>query len=384
MVNIPFGLSNMKKLLTNTDIEIVEALSRIGPRNLSKIAKLLGISRETLVFRMRRMASNLHIFLRCHANIYHTNLGLKKAVVFADAVPGKEKLLFECLKANGFWLFVGRSYRGREGCNAVYAIPIDHCTEFEEFVYELKRLKVARDVHVFWSTCFQGGRITGKWFDKDKEEWIFLWDEWLKEIPDAPSTLPYTLLEPKAFINYADEIDIFILKELEKDATVNLSKIADKLGISSQWAGKHFRNNIMGRGLIEGYQIFILPFDVPYDVFVFVISFFNHETMARFANSLLDKPFVVMIGKIFGQNALITEICLPRIEFRNFIDVLSSLASMKIVSDFRYVIQDLRTTSRQTISYEFFKENGWIYDHKQHLMILETIVNKQTCSTEKR
>jgi DNA-binding Lrp family transcriptional regulator len=378
------GLLNMKKLLTKTDIDIVEALSRIGPRNLRKVAKLLGIPRETLVFRMKRMASDSRIFLRCFANIYHTNLGLKKAVVFADAVPSKEELLFECLKANGFWLFVGRSYRGREGCNAVYAVPIDHCAEFEEFIHELERLRVARDVQIFWSTCFQGGRITGKWFDREREEWVFPWDDWVREVQDAPTALPYTLIEPEAFVNHADEIDIFILKELEKDASISLSKIAAELGISSQWAGKHFRNKIMGRGLIEGYQIFILPFNVPYDVFVFVISFYNYETMARFANSLLDKPFIVMVGKLFGQNALITETCLPRIEFRSFVDALSLLGEMKIISDYQYLIQDLRRTSRQTISYEFFKENKWIYDHQQHLTTLEALVNKQTYSAEKQ
>jgi DNA-binding Lrp family transcriptional regulator len=368
----------MKKLLTNIDIKIVEALSLIGPRNMTKIAESLGISRKTLSFRIKRMASNSHIFLRCHANIYHTNLGLKKAVVFANAVPGKEQLLFECLKANGFWLYVGRSYGNREGCNAVYAIPVDHCHDFEEFIFELKRLNVARKIRIFWSTCFQGGRITGKWFDKVNEQWIFPWDEWIKEVQNAPLTLPYTLIEPKAFNNYADEIDIFILKELEKDATINLTKIADKLGITSQAAGSRFKEHIIGKGLLEGYQIFVLPFDVPSDILVFVISFYNHELMARFANSLFDKPFVVMIGKIFGENALISEVFLPRVEFRKFIDALSLLSNMKIIRDYFYIIQDLRTTSRQTISYEFFKENEWIYDHKQHIVALEALVKKQT------
>ena len=364
----------MKKLFTTLDIKILEALYNVGPRNLTKVAKTLGIPRETLAFRMKRMVSNPKIFLRLHASIYHTNLGLKKAVVFADAVPGKEQLLFNCLKANGFWLYVGRSYRGKEGCDAVYAIPINHCREFEEFLYELKRLNVARDIQIFWSTCFQGGRITGKWFDKERETWIFPWEEWVKETQSASTKLPYTLIEPKAFVNYADEIDVFILKELEKNATITLKEIADKLGISRQLAYWHFKDHVLGKNLLEGYQIFVLPFDVPWDMFVFVISFDKYDMMAKFANSLLDKPFVIMVGKIFGKNALVTNILLPRREFRNFIDALSLLARMKIVHDYKYIIQDLRVRSRQTISYEFFKGKEWIYDHKKHLMALETLV----------
>lgn len=374
----------MKKRLRKLDIKILEALREIGPRNLTKVAESLRIPRETLTFRMKRMASNPHVFLRCHADVYHTNLGLKKAVVFADAVPGKERLLFECLKANGFWLYVGRSYKGIETCDAVYAIPIDHCHEFEEFVYEMKRLNVARQVQIRWSTCFQSGRITGKWFDEEKEKWIFPWDEWVREIQNASTKLPYTLIEPEAFVNYADETDVFIIKELEKDATISFRAIADKLDMTRQAVHKHFKDHIMKKGLLEGLQIFALPFDAPWDMFVFVISFYNYEMMAKFANSLLDKPFVIMVGKIFGKNTVLTNIRLPRIEFRRFIDALSSLARMKIVRDYQFIIQDLRAYSRQTISYEFFKGKNWIYDHKKHLMALQTVVNKQFHATGKQ
>jgi DNA-binding Lrp family transcriptional regulator len=324
------------------------------------------------------MASNPNIFLRCAATVYHTNLGLKKAVVFAEASPGKERLLFECLKANGFWLYVGRSYWGVEGCDAVFAIPVDHCAEFEEFINELKRSNITRDVEILWSTCFQGGRITGKWFDGVNETWFFPWDEWVREIQKVPTTLPYTLVEPDAFVNYADYDDVFILKELEKDATVSLAEVARKLGVTSQCAGKHFRDHIIGKGLLEEYQIFILPYGVPSDMFVFVISFYDHETMARFANSLLDKPFVIMVGKIFGRDALVTNVHLPRVRFREFIDTLSRLAGMNLLRDYHYIVQDMRITSRQTISYEFFKEKKWIYDHKKHLASLEALVNRQT------
>jgi DNA-binding Lrp family transcriptional regulator len=367
----------MKKLLTNLDVKILETLSAVGPRNLTKVAEALGIRRETLTFRMRRMASNPQVFLRFHAAVYHTNLGLKKAVVFADAVPGREQLLFECLKANGFWLYVGRSYGNTEGCDAVYAVPVEHSAELEEFIYELKRLNVAREVRIFWSTCFQGGRITGKWFDKENEKWVFLWDEWVKEIRDASTRLPYTLVEPDGFVNYADAIDVFVLKELEKDATISLREIAAKLDITPQCAGVHLKNHIVGKGLLEGYQTFVYPFEAASDMFVLVVSFYDYEMMARFANTLLDKPFVIMVGKIFGRNALVTNICLPRAEFRKFIDALSFLAVVKIVKDYEYVNQDLRVRSKQTISYEFFKDNTWIYDHRSHLMALEKLVNKQ-------
>lgn len=88
--------------LTAIDIKILEALCEHSPRNLSKVAKVVGISRYALEFRLRRMKSSPQVFLKMFTSIYHTRIGLKKAVVFIEAQPGMEQFLFEILKINGF------------------------------------------------------------------------------------------------------------------------------------------------------------------------------------------------------------------------------------------------------------------------------------------
>jgi len=367
----------MRKFLTALDVKILQELCEVGPRNLSKVARAAGMSRKTLEFRIKRMRSNSQFFLRIHTNIYHTNLGLKKAVVVMEATPGMEQLLFDCLTVNGFWLYVCRSYGMGEGCTAIYALPVEHCKEFEEFIHEIKRLGLADNVQIYWSTCFQGGRITADWFDCNEKKWIFHWNDWIREVQTQTTDLPYTLIEPKSYCNYADETDIKMLEKLEADATRSVSEVAKILRISRQLAQYHYKEHLIGKNFIEGYQIAVMRYgDTPFVMVLFIISFHDYETLAKFARSLLDKSFVITTGKIFGENAILTEVFLPTSEFRNFIDALSTLAKMRLVRSYKYAIQDLRIRRRQTIWPPLFKGKSWTYDHKNHMETLQQKVSR--------
>jgi DNA-binding Lrp family transcriptional regulator len=365
----------MSKKLELLDLQILDGLAAYGYRNISNVARKLGIPDGTLRKRLKSLSS--HFYLRFHVNLYHTNLGLKKALVFVEAVQGYENLVLNCLKANDFWIYVSRCFGRFEGCLALYAIPKEHCFEFEQFIKNFQKLGVAENVKVLWSTCFQSVQSRCKWFHSGLRKWIFNWDEWVKEILEESTKLPYTLIDPDDFPVKGDEIDLFILKELEKDGTKDLTEIARMLGISQQLAGYHFKKHVVQKGLIESYQVSFAQFDLAVsDTFFFVFRFDNNEKLAKFANSLLDKPFVRSLGKVLNQNSLIAYLYLPRREFRRFVEVLSELIRRRFLVNYFYVIQDLNKTSRQTISYQHFKNKKWIYDHKKHLEKLRSLVEK--------
>ena len=367
-----------KKLdfLDSVDVKILESLGTYGPRNMTEVAKKLGINTELVRSRIKHVSSLF--YLRMSANVYHTNLGLKKAVVFAEAAPGYEELLFSCMKVNSFYIYLTRCYGKFEGCFGIYTIPKDRCAQFERFIQEIEKLGVARNIQVFWSTCFHTINRTSNWFDHKSKTWLFLWDKWIEEIPTKQTKLPYTLVDPRDFQLKADEIDLIILKELEKDATISFKKIAKILGISPSSVQYRYQKHLIERGLIEAFQIFIFPFNrAVCDMFWFVFKFDSKEKLARFALSLLDKPFVNVMGKILGKNVVVAQIYLPKIEFRKFVESLSKLCRRGLLQSYDYVIQELRKNkwSRETIPFEDFKDGSWIYDHKKHLEKLQSLVN---------
>lgn len=363
--------------LDSVDIRILEALGTLGPRNIKRVAETLGMSNDTLRRRIKRISSLF--YLRMSATVYHTNLGLKKAVVFAEAAQGYEDLLFDCLKVNTFYFYLTRCYGKYEGCFASYVIPVDHCAEFIRFIEEIEKLGVARKIQVFWSTCFETINRGSRWFDFESEKWVFKWNEWEKEISTKEMKLPYTLVDPDEFPMKGDQLDLLILPWLEVDARNSFTKIAKILKTTPQNIRYHYQKHIVERGLIEKYQIFIFPFDRSSSaMYWFSFKFDNEDIMARFASSLLDKPFAIIIGKILDENMLIAQINLPTEEFRAFVDSLSRLCRKGLLQSYDYIIQDLRKGkwSRETIPFEDSKDGKWIYNHVEHLQGLRDLVKQ--------
>lgn len=331
------------------------------------------------------MKSDPHFFLRIHTSVYHTNIGLRKAVVFLEANPGMEQFLYDCLLINKFWLYVCRSYGMGEGCTAVYAVPVENCSELEEFLHSLTSLGVARTFDVYWSTCFQGGRITRDGFDDNLKKWVFSWDDWMVEVQKQGTDLPYTLVEAKSYFNYADEIDIRMLEKLEEDATRSLTEIARSLGISRQLARFHYKEHLVGKNLVEGYEVFVMRYgSAPSIMVYFTITFHSHETFAKFTRSLLNKFFVLTMGKNLQEHRLIVEVFLPPEEFRKFVEVLSKMVRLKLVKEYKYAIQDLGIRCRQTVSPPLFIGKSWVYDHKSQMTTLQQKISDFSQQSLKR
>jgi len=365
--------------LDEIDVKILEGLSLIGPRNLVRIAEHLDIPITTARYRVRRMLKESILFI--HLNPYHTYMGLKKAIVFFEAEPGYEDVLLDCLRVNDFWLFLCRIYGPYEGCETTYTIPKGKEKEFEAFLQSLQDCGIVRSIEVNWSTCFEGVPVRSRWFKNDEAVWVYNWDEWISEVEKIDGKLPRTLVEPDDWPIKVDKEDLLIIKELEIDGRKTLTDISKKLDIPFEKVKYHFREHVSKRGLIEGYQmeIYRSPALVSENLF-FKFEFDSHEKMKKFALSLCDKPFPYYLGKVLGENALMTQIYLPKWEFRRFVAALSALIKMGLLKRYHYVITDIYQTWRETIPYQHFENGKWNYDGEKHQEELKKVLEKWNVS----
>lgn len=373
--------SILQPKLDSLDIKILAALVACGPRNLAEVARKAKISPTTLQYRLKTLSS--HFSLRFFANIYHVNLGLRKAIIMVEAEPGREEALLNCLKVNDFWIYLVPTYGIAQGYLGVYTIPNDHINEFEQFLNELKNVGVARNVQHIWTTSLQRVNLIGTWFDSASEKWTFQWKNWVNEISSKSTELPYTLRDPKRFPILADKTGMFILKEFEKNAAVSFKQLAKWLGITPQAVRKRYVK-LLKLKLIEGFDIRLYPFQMmPFEAFYFIFTFENYEKYAKFAASLLDKPFSVSLGKIRGKNSMIAFLYIPLQEFKEFIKALSKLRAEKWIQDYFYIHLDLDKARKETFPYQYFKQGLWIYNHKEHIETLRTLLKQNPQTIER-
>lgn len=365
--------------LDELDVQILEGLSVLGPRNLSKIAKNLGAPSTTVRYRVQKMLSHSILFL--HLNPYHTYMGLKKTIVFVEATPGYEDVLLESLRVNDFWLYLARAYGPYEGCVGIWTIPKKNVDDFIDFLDYLVDINVARSYEINWSTCFEGVPVLHKWFDSKQKAWFFDWESWMRDVKTIEGDLPITLIEPDDWPIKVDYIDLLIIKELEIDGRKTLTEISKKLSIPLETVKYHFREHVLKRGLVEGYQIEIYrsPSLVSENLF-FKFEFDSYEKYKKFALSLRDKPFPFFMGKVLGENALLTQVYLSKWEFRRFIIALSDLIKKGLVSKYHYVITDVFQMWRETIPYQHFVDGKWDYNPEKHRSSVRAVLEEKGVS----
>ncbi|UCH56780.1 MAG: AsnC family transcriptional regulator [Candidatus Bathyarchaeota archaeon] len=359
--------------IDETDVKILEGLSLLGPRNIALIAKHLELPETTVRYRVDRMLDNSILFL--HLNPYHTNMGLKKAVIFVEALPGYEDLLLDCLRVNDYWLFLCRIYGPYEGCGGIWTVPKGREEDFKGFLKSLIEAGVAKSVEVNWTTCHEGIPVRSRWFSIEDKRWVFNWDEWANEVEAVESKIPWTLREPDDWPIKVDYEDLLIIKELEIDGRKTMTEISKKLGINLEKLKYHFKEHVSKRELIEGYQVEIARFPILFSNYFFLkLKFDSHEKFAKFATSLHDKPFPTLLGKVLGENSLIAQIYLPNKEFRKLVEALSKLIKKRLLKTYRFIFQDIYQTWRETIPYEHFVEGAWDYNAEKHQEELKKIL----------
>ena len=359
-----------------TNLLIIDALGKYTPRNIYKIAKELGMPESTVRYRIRVMRKRGILWL--FTNVYHTNIGLKKGVVFAEINPKYWNSIYEFMRANEFWAYMVRLHGGREIIHALYTIPVEHISKLNDFLDEMVELDILRDYKVYHSTCFHRVNASESWYDFKNNEWNFSWENIIHDVERADTLLPITLKDPKGFPILADEIDIKILKSLELDATVTYTELAKNLNTTPQNIRYHFKQHIEKNFLIEGYEILFLRFQLDKSMLIyFILDFPNYTSMAKVANVFRNRPFTEVLGKILGRHSMLMAAYILMKEFINLINTLNNMVSLGYLKNFEYYMTPAtEMMKRQTIPYRRFKDDHWEYPHQEMINVLHKRFNR--------
>jgi len=371
--DFPKWISRIQKTVNGTNAKIIEALQLYGPRNIKSLSKAIKVPDTTIRFRIEKMKKQHLLLTTAHLDL--TKLGLIRGFLVAESPLRRQELTRQTIKLTDYWNYIVRCYGKFDGFMAYFAFPARYKKELLAYLQEAAKLKVFSSYLFFWTTntcsyfpCFE-------WYDFKEKQWKFRWEEWAEEILNSSERLQENLKEPENYSVLVDKSDLLILKELEKDATQDFRKIAKVVGITPQSVHYRWHDHIIKRKLILRYITSFQPYPIQMsDYYIFIIEFENRKSLAKFSNSLNKKPFITSYAKIIGKNGLIVGIYIPKIEFPNMIKTLNSPYLKGIVKNFSYVMLDIMSHERQTVSYEFFKDGEWSYDHERKLKELRKVI----------
>jgi DNA-binding Lrp family transcriptional regulator len=351
-------VSGQMKMLDETNAEIIGALSKYDPRNISLIAKSVSLPNSTVVFRIKQLIKKMD--LEVNARVDFNRLGLMRAIILAETLPGQWNLLWEALENLGYLTYLTKCHGKFYGCYAIFAFPAGCGQELKKYLDEAKRLKILSNFLLFWTTNLCEVHPNFGWYDFKKKKWNFYWEQWIEEIINASDHLSEMLADPKNYPILGDEKDMVLLRQLETNGVLSFKELAKVVGMSPRSVAYRYKKHLIELKLIADHMVHFYPY--PYeicDVCTFIIEFADEGRLAKFTNSLGDKPFILSYAKVLGENTLITNTYIPKAEFPNFIDSLNCLAKTHLIKSFSNVVLTLVPHKRGGVPYEFFKDGTW-------------------------
>jgi len=354
------------KILDPINAKVIEGLGKNDPRNLLLLARKIGLPPTTVAFRIKRLMKEG--FLQVRAKLNSPKLGLMKAVLVADTNHGLSETLSAAIENVGYWSYTARCYGKFNGFYGVFSFPFAYKAELEDYFESARRLGATSNYVLLWTTNIFDVAPNFDWFDFKRKAWNFPWQKWINEVLRSSEKLPKHLEDPISYQVEVDYTDLLILKELEKNGSEDFTQLSEVVKITPQAVRHRFHQHVAKRNLIAGYELAIFPYPMQIsDLCAFVFDFPNQKALAKFANSLVDKPFVVSYAKVIGRNSLLVHFYIPKTEFSNFMASLNRLTMEEIIQDFFYVSIDISPFKRQTVSYEYFREGKWVYNHAEKI-----------------
>jgi len=363
------------KMLDSTTAKILEGLAKHGPRNTLALAGSIGLPPTTVNFRIKKLMKDG--LLRIRANLDYSKLGLIKTALIAESEPGQERKLQQIISNLDYWTYMVRCYGKYDGYYSVFAFPAEHKKRLKEYLEKATQLKGLSRYLCFHTSNLIEVAPNFDWFDFRSKSWTFQWKSWIDEVQNASDQLPQRLTDPQSYSIRADKADMLIMKELEKDGTAKFTELAKVANMTPQGVRYRYHRHLAGRALLTDCEVAILPYPLPIsEMCSFVIDFDKEEKLAKFANSLRNKPFIFNYAKVVGRQSLVVHTYTPKVEFSRFLDSMNRLTEKRLIQDFLYVNLDVASFKRQTMSYEFFREDKWTYAHNKKLEALNTITSR--------
>jgi DNA-binding Lrp family transcriptional regulator len=368
------GIREIIKQLDRTNIKILTAMYKSGPRNLLEVSRRTGIPFTSVYHRVAKLESKSKRLVSLIPQV--SKLGLVRVIVLVTANLGSEDRVTMALKVPNFWRSVNRC-EGTFTHFSVHLVPFKFLKQFRTYMKRLMELGLITHSSIMLAGEYIPNFPNFDYYNPTTNEWAFQWGRWLALSKRKPSQI---ITDPTGYPVLADEKDMLIVKELEKNGRKSFADLAPLLGISLQGVKYHYDKKLVPTGIVKHFGFDVWPY--PEEVSAYhdiLLKFTNSQDMNRFYSSRNEFFFVHGLSKILRENSLLVRTYILQTQVPSLFAFLSQMAREGLLESYSAVRQDFIERDVQTISYELFDEDqGWTFDLKQNLSELSKLARVAT------
>jgi DNA-binding Lrp family transcriptional regulator len=350
-----FEASNM---LDSLNVRILGCMANVGPRNLLEVSRRTRIPFTTVYHRVNRLEKRVRRVAQLLPS--YSKLGLTCLVVIAKARPATEEQLANGLKLPNYWSSVTRCEGGFTH-HSVQCVPVEYLTGFDRYLRQLLRNGLVDNLQVVRVGDIIPLNLNFQYYNVTDRTWSFTWDRWFEKLIQLKTIK--RIDDPVSYARVTDKHDLFIVKELQKNARTRLAGLARMMGLTLPGVKYHY-DRMVARGVCKHFWIEVFPCPIEVSaVYDIMLDFPSRESMNKFFSFLNSLFFFIDVTKVVGKNSLLVRAHIPEMQVSNMFQFLSQLASRRALTSYSALRLRFETRASQTISYELFDEKkGWIFD----------------------
>jgi DNA-binding Lrp family transcriptional regulator len=346
------------KQLDRTNVKILSAMWKFGPRNLLEVSRRTGIPFTSVYHRVAKLDSNSDRFVALIPQV--SKLGMVRTVLLVTASPGSEERVTAALKIPNLWRSVNRC-EGAFTHLSTHVVPTQFMKDFRTYVRRLSELGLITEHKIILTGEYIPNFPNFTYYDSVHNQWTFEWNRWLAALKKKPAK---TIEDPVNYDMVADKKDLLIVKELEKNARMSFADIAPLLGMSLQGVKYHYDRKLVPTGIVKYFGFDVSPYPEEVSAYHEVLLKFTSNLAMNTFFSLVDELFFVLgVAKVVHQNSLMVRTYTLQKQVSNMFAFLSQMAREEMLESYSSVRQDFIGRETQSISYELFDdEKGWTFD----------------------
>ena len=320
--------------------------------NLSSIARTLNISKETVRRKVKELEGPFGR-LRLRIDLYA--IGLSQVILLSRGSIKKNKLL-----SSRYLRSIFHTYKIGERYNVINITP--PLKALEKYIHFLKFIS-SKDtsIYVTYSPIYWVPDLA---FIKNfNDPFIYEWNELTKDVEKASDELKINLRAQKVKrVGIVDYIDLYILRELERNPLRSIRSIAKDLGVSQQLAYYHYKNHVAPVILSRNLRIFLSKRNAVKGLLM--IEFRKEHYLAKFLNVFISLPHCMSALLDMFKLKLLLSYQVYGYQYTDFVKAIFELKEVGLVKEIEdYGVFVVSIFHRKILPWKYaLRPNGWVVD----------------------